>query len=169
MKPTRRSILRSIGAGTAVAVGGVGAVSAAPPSEGETIVDIASSDRRFTILVEALGEAGLVGALDGNRQLTVVAPTNEAFRALLHELGVSKTELLHKDNLADILLYHVIPGRRKANSIANVSRLPTLNGENIEVDNVDGAVRLDDRADIVDTNNEASNGFVHAIDGVLLP
>jgi len=87
MKETRRSVLRSIGAGTAVAVGGVGAASAKPPSEGETIVDVASGDDRFTILVEALGKAGLVGALDGNRQLTVLAPTNDAFGDLLDDLG----------------------------------------------------------------------------------
>jgi len=166
MKQTRRNVLRSIGAGTAVAVGGVGAASAAPPSGGETIVDIASNDSRFTILVEALAEAGLVGALDGNRQLTVLAPTNDAFGDLLNELGITKEELLERDDLADILLYHVIPGRRKEKSIVNASQLPTLNGAKIDVDGTD---LNGDQADIVATNVEASNGFIHVIDGVLLP
>ena len=166
MKPTRRGVLRSIGTGTAVAVGGVGAASAAPPSEGDTIVDVASGDDRFSILVEALAEAGLVGALDGNRQLTVVAPTDEAFKQLLDDLGISKAELLARDDLAQILLYHVIPGRRNAASVTSSSKLPTLNGAKIDVDGTD---LNGDRADIVDTNIEASNGLIHAIDGVLLP
>jgi uncharacterized surface protein with fasciclin (FAS1) repeats len=47
---------------------------------------VASGDDRLTILVEALGKTGLVGALDGNRQLTVLALTNDAFGDLLDEL-----------------------------------------------------------------------------------
>ncbi|EMA10383.1 Uncaracterized surface protein containing fasciclin (FAS1) repeats [Haloarcula vallismortis] len=168
IKETRRSVLRSIGAGTAVAVGGVGAASAKPPSEGETIADVASNDDRFSILVDALAEAELVGALGGNRQLTVVAPTNEAFKQLLDDLGISKEDLLARDDLAQILLYHVIPGRRNAASVTASSKLPTLNGATIDVDgtNLNG-----DQADIITeaTNIEASNGFIHAINGVLLP
>jgi uncharacterized surface protein with fasciclin (FAS1) repeats len=166
MKQTRRSLLRSIGAGTAVAVGGVGAASAAPPRDGDTIVDIASGDDRFDVLVAAVTEAGLVDTLSGNRQLTVFAPTDQAFEDLLERWEISKKELLASDNLAEILTYHVTPGRRDAESVTTSSELPTLNGAKIDVDgiNLNG-----DQADIVDTNIEASNGFIHAIDGVLQP
>jgi uncharacterized surface protein with fasciclin (FAS1) repeats len=173
MKQTRRSVLRSIGAGTAVAVGCVGAASAAPPRDGETIADIASNDDRFTILVEALGEAGLVATLDGNRQLTVFAPTNTAFENLLRVLGISKDELLERDDLAEILTYHVAPGRRDAESVTTSDRVPTLNGAKIDVD---GTVLNSGQATIVETNIKASNGYIHAINGdnvdgagVLLP
>ena len=164
MKQTRRGVLRSIGAGTAVAVGGVGATSAKPPSEGETIVDVAVAADGFDVLVAAVKEAGLVDTLSGNRQLTVFAPTDEAFNAA--GITVDNVGDVDDEFLLNVLTYHVTPGRRDAESVTTSSELPTLNGAKIDVD---GTVLNGDQADIVDTNIEASNGIVHVIDGVLLP
>jgi uncharacterized surface protein with fasciclin (FAS1) repeats len=176
MKQTRRSLLRSIGAGTAVAVGGVGAASARPPSEGDTIVDVAIAADGFNVLVAAVQEAGLVDALSGNRQLTVFGPTDGAF----NELGVTADNVGDVDfeaefgaSLTEILTYHVAPGRRDAESVTTSNRVPTLNGAKIAVD---GTVLNSGQATIVETNIEASNGYIHAINGdnvdgagVLLP
>jgi uncharacterized surface protein with fasciclin (FAS1) repeats len=165
MKQTRRGVLRSIGAGTAVAVGGVGAASAAPPRDGDTIVDVAVDADGFDVLVAAVKEAGLVETLSGNRQLTVFAPKDDAFSGA--GITVENVDEVDDEFLLNVLTYHVIPGRRKEKSIVNASQLPTLNGAKIDVagTNLNG-----DQADIVDTNNEASNGFVHVIkNGVLLP
>ena len=68
--------------------------------------------------------------------------------------------------LGDVLTYHVVPGRRKANSIVDADSVPTLNGAKVDVDGTD---LNGDQADIVTTNIEASNGFIHVIDGVLQP
>ena len=164
MKQTRRGVLQSIGAGTAVAVGGVGAASAKPPSEGDTIVDVAVAADGFDVLVAAVQEAGLVDTLSGNRQLTVFAPTDEAFNAA--GITVDNVGDVDDEFLLNVLTYHVTPGRRDAESVTTSSELPTLNGAKIDVD---GTVLNGDQADIVDTNIEASNGIVHVIDGVLLP
>ena len=169
MKQTRRGVLRSIGAGTAVAVGGVSAASASPPSAGDTIVDVAMAADGFDVLVAAVQEAGLVDTLSGNRQLTVFAPTDDAFGALgvtADNVGDVDFEAVVGASLTEILTYHVTPGRRDAESVTSSSELPTLNGAKIDVDgtNLNG-----DQADIVATNIEASNGFIHVIDGVLLP
>ena len=168
--PTRRTALKAVGsAGGLLAVGGVGAASAAPPSERETIVDVAVAADDFDVLVAAVTEAGLVGALDGNRQLTVFAPTDAAFEAL----GVTEDNVGSVDfeaavgaSLAEILTYHVTPGRRRAASVVRAPALPTLNGARIEVDGTD---LNGDQADVVATDVEASNGIVHVVDGVLLP
>ena len=164
MKQTRRGVLRSIGAGTAVAVGGVGAASAKPPSEGDTIVDVAVAADGFDVLVAAVQEAGLVDTLSGNRQLTVFAPTDEAFNAA--GITVDNVGDVDDEFLLNVLTYHVTPGRRDAESVTTSSELPTLNGAKIDVDGTD---LNGDQADIVTTNIEASNGIVHVIDGVLLP
>merc|ERR1712137_250203 len=74
------------------------------------IVDTAIADGRFTVLVEALQTANLVDALKADGPLTVFAPTDAAFTALLDSLGVSKADLLARDDLAEILKYHVIAG-----------------------------------------------------------
>lgn len=169
MNETRRTLLRRIGAGTVLLAGGVGTASAGPPSEGDTIVDVASAADGFDVLVAAVQEAGLVDALSGNRQLTVLGPTDAAFGALgvtADNVGDVDFEAAVGATLPEILTYHVVPGRRAARSIVNVDELPTLNGATVDVD---GTTLNDGHADIVATDIEASNGFVHAIDGVLLP
>ncbi|MEZ3163709.1 fasciclin domain-containing protein [Halorubrum sp. RMP-47] len=151
MNANRRTVLR-----------GVGAAAAEPPSQGDTIVDVAVATDGFDVLVAAVKEAGLVDTLSGNRQLTVFAPTDRAFEAA----GITADNVAEVDGLGDVLTYHVVPGRRKAASIVNADSLPTLNGAKIDVDGTD---LNSDQADIVDTNIEASNGFIHVIDGVLQP
>ncbi|KAB1188276.1 MULTISPECIES: fasciclin domain-containing protein [Haloferax] len=179
--PDRRQALKTIGGAGLLLAGGAGVASAKPPRDGPTIVDIASGDDRFDILVAAVVAAGLDGALSGNRQLTVLAPTDDAFVALFSELaGVELTEEdvldaietgnlpagLTIDDVASILLYHVVPGRRKEKSVVRVPKLPTLNGAKIAVD---GTELNDGQADIVITDITASNGVIHALNGVLLP
>jgi uncharacterized surface protein with fasciclin (FAS1) repeats len=162
MNANRRTVLRGVGVGTATLLGGVGAATAKPPSQGDTIVDVAVAADGFDVLVAAVREAGLVDTLSGNRQLTVFAPTDEAFEAA----GITADNVDEVDGLGDVLTYHVVPGRRKAASIVDADSVPTLNGAKIDVDGTD---LNGDQADIVDTNIEASNGFIHVIDGVLQP
>ena len=169
MNETRRTVLKGLGAGTTAMIGGVGAAAAKPPSQGDTIVDVAIAADGFDVLVAAVQEAGLVETLSGNRQLTVFAPTDDAFG----ELGVTADNVGDVDfeaavgaSLAEILTYHVTPGRRDAESVTTSDELPTLNGAKIDVEGTD---LNGDQADIVATDIEASNGFVHVIDGVLLP
>jgi uncharacterized surface protein with fasciclin (FAS1) repeats len=168
-RSSRRDVLKGIGVGTAALVGGAGIASARPPSEGDTIVDVAVAADGFDVLVAAVQEAGLVGALSGNRQLTVFAPTDEAFGALgvtADDVGDVDFEEAVGSSLVEILTYHVTPGRRKAASVVNANQVPTLNGAKIEANGTD---LNGDQADIVATDIEASNGIVHVIDGVLLP
>ena len=166
MNANRRTVLKGVGAGTVALLGGVGTGAAKPPSERDTIVDVAVAADGFDVLVAAVQEAGLVEALSGNRQLTVFAPTDAAFEDALEKLGADSLDEVDDETLADILTYHVVPGRRKANSIVNADEVPTLNGAKADVDGTD---LNGDQADIVDMNIEASNGFIHVIDGVLLP
>lgn len=79
------------------------------------IVQIAQSNPELSILVEAVGAAGLVDTLKGRGPYTVFAPTNAAFASLLSELGVSKEQLLaDKALLTTVLTYHVVPGTVRA-------------------------------------------------------
>ena len=164
----RRILLKSIGGIGALGAIGVsgtaGARRGARP--GPTIVDIAVASDDFDVLVAAVVEAGLVDALSGRRQLTVFAPTDDAFEALADELGLEVSDLLDLPNLADILLYHVTNGRRYSQSVVRAPRVEMLNGEDVAVD---GTVLNEGQANIVTTDIEASNGVIHVIDGVLLP
>jgi len=164
MTINRRTVCKSVGAGTVALLAGVGTGAAKPPSRGDTIVDVAVTADGFDVLVAAVREAGLVDALSGNRQLTVFAPTDEAF----NDAGITVDDVDEVDDefLLGVLTYHVSPGRRGAESVTASDGLPTLNGTKIDVD---GTTLNGDQADVVTTNIEASNGYVHVVDGVLLP
>ena len=78
----------------------------------KNIVQTAQSLPQFSILVEAVVAANLQGALSGTGPLTVFAPTNDAFAALLTELNLTKAQLLANTALlTQVLTYHVVPGR----------------------------------------------------------
>ena len=138
----------------------------------KTIADIAVADSRFSTLVLALTEANLVGAVaDATADLTVFAPTNDAFGAALDVLDLTAAELLASPDLADILRYHVVPGTFLAADVIAASPFfaPTLQGSTISVEIVDNGVVLNGTVNVRITDVKAVNGVIHAIDFVLLP
>lgn len=134
----------------------------------ETVVDLLSGCS-FGILKAAVLEAGLAEALtDPKADITVFAPTNTAFRAALAELDMTKEELLASDILADILKYHVISGKVKADDLPEgETTVASLLGSDIKILK-DGDIMIND-ATVEYADLEARNGIVHVIDKVLLP
>jgi uncharacterized surface protein with fasciclin (FAS1) repeats len=139
---------------------------AAAQSKPPTIVEIAAGNPNFTTLVAAVQAAGLVDLLNGNRQFTVFAPTNDAFAKL--GLNAGNIGSLPKDQLTAILLYHVAPGERLADSVVNARQIRMMNKQFTQVTvNSSGAFINSSR--IIATDIDASNGVIHVIDTVLLP
>lgn len=135
------------------------------------IVQTAQALPQFSILVEAVVAANLQGALSGTGPLTVFAPTNDAFAALLAELGVTKAQLLaNTPLLTKVLTYHVLPARVLKADIVPGTPVTTLQGETFTVT---PALAITDQrgrsAAITGTDVLASNGVVHVIDRVILP
>ena len=143
-----------------------------------TVVDVAVDNEDFSMLVQALQTAGLVETLQGEGPFTVFAPTNEAFEELADELGLTVEEVLAREDLADILTYHVVPG-----AYTSTDLLEELEGEDdgeITVETVEGSelvvseriedqLYLDGSAHLTTIDIEAGNGWVHVIDEVLMP
>lgn len=141
-----------------------------------TVVDLAAGDPQFSTLVTAVQTAGLVDTLSSEGPFTVFAPTNEAFQAALDELSLTAEELLAREDLADILTYHVVPSQVLAADVLQAVEdgggqfmVTTVNGAQIAVTVVDGTVTLNDVARVTATDLMAGNGVVHVIDAVLLP
>jgi uncharacterized surface protein with fasciclin (FAS1) repeats len=136
-----------------------------------TIVDIAVADERFTTLVAALQAAELVETLQGEGPFTVFAPTNDAFAAL----GDTVNTLLlpeNKQQLTDILLYHVVPGAVMAADVVALDGQmvdTALSGAQIAIRVDMGNVYLNDNVRVIITDIQASNGVIHVIDAVLIP
>ena len=136
-----------------------------------TIAELAIATPQFSILVEALTAANLVGAVSGPTQLTVFAPTNDAFALLLGELGLTKAQLLANTALlTKVLTYHVVPGRVFKSEVPINTPIGTLQGQRFSVD---AQLRITDangrQAGITATDAFALNGLVHTLDRVILP
>ena len=135
------------------------------------IVQQAQADARLSILVEAVTAADLGATLSGPGPFTVFAPTNDAFAALLQELGVTKEQLLANRPLwTSVLTYHVVPGRIERAQVPINTPIATVQGQTVTVSG-DGVI-TDQRsrtARIVQADIAATNGVVHAIDRVILP
>ncbi len=136
----------------------------------ETIVDIAVGNPDFSILVTALTEAGLVETLSGDGPFTVFAPNNAAFEQALADLGITAEELLARDDLGDILTYHVVPGSVLAADVVGLDgeSVATVNGAEVTI-TVDGETVMVNDATVIATDIVGSNGVIHVIDSVLLP
>ncbi|MEW6178842.1 MAG: fasciclin domain-containing protein [Chloroflexota bacterium] len=134
----------------------------------QTIVDIAAADGRFATLVAAVQAAGLVETLTGEGPFTVFAPTDEAFAKLP---AGTLDELLKPENkqqLTDILLYHVVPGKVMAADVSDGLIADTALGTSVFF-KLDMGKAYINEAEIIITDIEASNGVIHVIDTVILP
>ena len=125
----------------------------------------------FSILVEAVVAANLQGALSAAGPLTVFAPTNAAFAALLAELGLTKAQLLANTALLTrVLTYHVVSGRVLKADIVVGQAVTTLQGQTFSVGAdlfiTDQRAR---RSAIAGTDLFTSNGVIHTVARVLLP
>jgi uncharacterized surface protein with fasciclin (FAS1) repeats len=138
-------------------------------SDGNSVVDVATSEENFSILVEAVEAAKLTDTLSDSGPITLFAPTNEAFEALPE--GTLDKLLLpeNQDLLRQVLTYHVIQEEVPAAQVTS-GEVATAAGApvSIQVDEATGEVMVN-QARVVTADITASNGVIHAIDQVLLP
>lgn len=144
--------------------------------KGDSIVDVAIAVNSegdyagaFDTLIAGLlaADPAVLATLDGNGQFTVFAPTDDAFAVL--GLDEDNIATLDQGVLTEILLYHVVRGRRYAEDVVGSDQLRTLLKQFV---GQDGGVLTDGvglESNIIVVNVEAANGVIHAIDNVLLP
>ena len=139
------------------------------------IVDTAVDAGQFTTLAAALGAAGLVDTLKGEGPFTVYAPTDAAFAALPEGTVETLLKPENKDQLTNVLLYHVDDRKLTADMIPHGSTFfkPILASERLCISNDSAGVKIADGtgqyANVVVANIMADNGVIHVVDKVLLP
>ncbi|WP_371157549.1 fasciclin domain-containing protein [Jannaschia sp. 2305UL9-9] len=131
------------------------------------IVDTAAAAGSFSTLLAAAEAGGLVETLKGDGPLTVFAPTDDAFAALPE--GTVESLLLpeNKDQLVNILTYHVVAGKVMSTDLSDGMEASAVNEGTLTI-GTEGGVTVND-ANVVTADIEASNGVIHVIDAVLLP
>lgn len=149
-----------------------------PASIAGTVALLAKGDKpEFTTLLAAVTAAdpGVAAILDKEGPLTVFAPTDAGFEAALKELNLTVEQLVEdKAALSRILGYHVVSGQYKAATIVGAAAngpfkiASAVGGLWLEISVVDGKVLVNGVA-VVAADVKATNGYIHAISGVLIP
>lgn len=183
---------------TALATGALLVSAAAPASaaghEPGTIVDVAvaasgggapdSNPYDYDILVQAVLYTGLEGVLgDPNASFTVFAPNDQAFLTLVTDLtGIAPASeaealttivtALSRDQISNVLLYHVTAGNLGKVDVNRAKSLTMANGGIVNPRGVtlrDEGALTDPRIVRGASDIQTSNGVIHTIDRVLIP
>jgi uncharacterized surface protein with fasciclin (FAS1) repeats len=146
--------------------------------KGDSIVSVAVAangpggpyEGQLNTLIAALQAAdpSVLSTLSGNGQHTVFAPTDAAFASL----GLNASNIagaFPQETLTEILLFHVVNGRRAANDVTRANRIRTLQGGFLSASGASLTDQVGRTANIIATDIGASNGIIHVIDQVLLP
>jgi len=141
-----------------------------PPTK--NLVELASSfDPEFSVLLAAATKAELAETLANAGPFTVFAPTNQAFIDLFEvasvEAAIDVVNGLTAEDLAPILLYHVVAGRVYSSDLSS-GPVTTLNGDfDLDLD----TLTINGDAMLIPNllNVQATNGVIHVIDSVLIP
>src|SRR3954454_7509099 len=147
----------------------------------KNIVENAVNSKDHTTLVAAVKAADLVGVLQSDGPFTVFAPTNEAFNMLPKGTVDNLLKIENKEQLQNVLKYHVVPGRVSAMDMTKMIKdnggkatLKTVQGDNLYASlDKKGNIWIWDEnggkamVTIADVNQ--SNGVIHVIDHVLMP
>ncbi|EGV43951.1 fasciclin domain-containing protein [Bizionia argentinensis JUB59] len=132
-----------------------------------SVLDIAIGSPDHTTLVAAVQAAQLENVLVNAGPLMVFAPTNEAFAALPEGTVEDLLKPENKDDLADILKYHVTPGNYSKEFLTKFKKLGQANNQDVQIEVIDGEPMIGGAKILASI--PAGNGIVHVIDKVLLP
>ena len=131
----------------------------------KTIIDTLAAAGDFKTLLSVLKTASFMDTLRTPGPYTLFAPTDAVFE----KMTPSQFKLLLKDirRLKIIVTYHVISGVVATKDI-KPGELRTVEGNSLTAEVVDGQVSMNG-SKVVQADILASNGRIHAIDGLLLP
>ncbi|MFT5296687.1 MAG: transforming growth factor-beta-induced protein [Colwellia sp.] len=140
------------------------------PAPAMNLVDVASANGSFTTLVGALQATGLDTVLANvDNEYTVFAPTDAAFA----KLTAGTIESLTTEQLTNILMYHVLPGKVLADGAITLAQSSsntavTANGDNVAL-SFSNSTLFVNGAKVSSADVMADNGVIHVIDNVIMP
>lgn len=129
------------------------------------VATAASNNPLLSTLVTAVKSAGLAETLNTTQDITVFAPTNDAF-AKVDPATLKSAMADPKGLLTKVLTNHVVPGKLAPDQLAGEHK--TLAGTTITVTG-SGEDFTVGTAKVVCGNVQTANATVYIIDGVLLP
>ncbi|MFE9539697.1 fasciclin domain-containing protein [Streptomyces sp. NPDC006691] len=165
----------SAGGDTAMTDKPFGTACASVPKDGagsfdgmakDPVATAASNNPALSTLVTAVKKAGLVDTLNNAQNITVFAPTNDAF-AKIPKADLDKV-LNDKAMLTKILTYHVVGQKLAPKQLENGS-FDTLEKSKVTTTGSGTEYKVNDSANVVCGNVPTANATVYIVDTVLMP
>ncbi|HEY5978792.1 MAG TPA: fasciclin domain-containing protein [Microlunatus sp.] len=133
----------------------------------DPVATAAGNNPALSTLVTAVKAAGLVDTLNTTQDITVFAPTDDAFAAM-DPATLKKALGDPKGLLTDVLTAHVVAGRLSPDQLAGEHQ--TLNkSQPVTVTGSGESFEVNGTAMVVCGNVQTANATVYIIDKVLLP
>lgn len=151
---------------TTAANSGASVTAIAPGSL--NIVDTVAANDTFKTFGSALRQSGMNDVLRGTGPFTVFAPTDAAFAKLPSGQLDRLMKPENKEELASLVNYHVVKGRKLVSDIGKWDSARTVNGQSAPIKLADGKVSIDG-AKVTMADIGSSNGVLHGIDKVNIP
>lgn len=132
-------------------------------------------EKTFPEFYKYLKKAGLAAAIEEAKDITIFAPTDEAFNQLRDDiLGVDAFDNIFNDahgikKLRKILKMHIFPERMLSTELRHMEEVTPYEGRKLPLHQGDaGGISIDDTAHIVDVDIIGTNGVIHALDAVIM-
>ncbi|MET8583501.1 fasciclin domain-containing protein [Streptomyces collinus] len=132
----------------------------------DPVATAASNNPALSTLVAAVKKAGLVDTLNNAQNITVFAPTNDAFKKI-PKATLDKV-LNDKAQLTKILTYHVV-GQKLTPKDLESGSFATLEKSKVMTSGSGESYTVNDSAKVVCGNVKTANANVYIIDTVLMP
>lgn len=130
--------------------------------------DVSTEDildaRGYNILGQAITHAGLDEVLQGSDSITILAPSDLAFEALLSDLGVGSITDVPAETVAGILSYHVIGSPVFSSGLPR--KTTALDGNTMYFSTA-GAVSVNGKSTVVEADIVSRTAVIHGINKVL--
>lgn len=147
-----------------------------PTIDQKAVLEFLEETAEFSSFLEALKKTGLDNVIRSNEDLTIFAPTNDAFEALFIDNGWGSLDDISPGALNIVIQYHIsTSGKLMSDGFTNNQTIQILYQER------DLILKLDDPdlpkvttggfsiANIPVRDLEATDGVIHKIDKVLVP
>ncbi|RMG18559.1 MAG: fasciclin domain-containing protein [Bacteroidetes bacterium] len=139
-----------------------------------TLLQTLQQQGHYTTFLSLVDDADLMAQLDGGLNMTIFPPTDAAFELYMRENGIVNMAALPQETRQNLLSYHLQVGSAAIeNIITNFYTTPTNLGPDntpLSVFIASNGIRaeLNKKANVVQTNLKAKNGYIHGIDSVLV-
>jgi len=137
---------------------------------GNDMMSTLQGSGHFTILVKALDATNLSTTLKVTPQLTLFAPTDEAFNALPPSQLAALMDPKNVQTLQQVLVYHLVHLNLDSSKIKGAKGpVETVERGKVEVDGSNDVLKVNN-ADIIQADIKVANGnLIQVVDKVLIP